>query len=303
MLLHVNGTNVPGAPASPEYLKALVCLPPALVNHHRHLEPTIMRIVQLFLESVGVETVRLWADRARRCLNYSLTQVGTTRQNPAMSTMPLPEPLTSSYTFFGQPISASSLSPPSSSADSSGYDEPTAEEMRIIELTEQLAVSQNHNEALTKELQRAKQMLTQLRRPPPNPSSPRPVTPTKTPVPPASQFVHRPYATISSPLSPSIRRSVTSGGSLNAAVSSPQLSPSPFRYQSQALADGDDSGELSQSVVGLFLQRHELTHHEAAVNMIIECVPAREHIRRLIQLGITPELAPQLAAAITMDQA
>ncbi|KAJ6472629.1 hypothetical protein C8R45DRAFT_936524 [Mycena sanguinolenta] len=53
MVLHVDGTTVPGAPTEPEYLVANTYLPPAFIDSHLGSHAAIARIAQLFLEAVG----------------------------------------------------------------------------------------------------------------------------------------------------------------------------------------------------------------------------------------------------------
>ena len=76
MIISSAGTTVPGSPTRPEFLKASVYLPPSFVAHHPDLHSHIMDIVQHYIETVGVRTVTLWSQRARRDLHYSLNQPG-----------------------------------------------------------------------------------------------------------------------------------------------------------------------------------------------------------------------------------
>jgi hypothetical protein len=102
MIISSSGTTVPGSPASPEYLKASVYLPPAFVAHHTDLHNHIIDIVQQYIETVGVRTVTMWTQRARHDLNYSLTQRGNPRQNTYFNAIPDPERNSAHYTFLGQ---------------------------------------------------------------------------------------------------------------------------------------------------------------------------------------------------------
>ena len=76
MIISSGGTTVPGSPVQPEYLKASIYLPPAFITHNPDLHRSIIDIVQRYIEMVGVRTVTMWSQRARRDLHYSLTQVG-----------------------------------------------------------------------------------------------------------------------------------------------------------------------------------------------------------------------------------
>jgi hypothetical protein len=105
MVLHVDGTTPPQAPALPEYLKAHVYLPPNLLTEFNDSHKTIANIVQSFIETLGVPTVLRWR-RAATNNNWSLTQPGG-RPVPSASNLPLiPDPVTPSssyYVFPGRP--------------------------------------------------------------------------------------------------------------------------------------------------------------------------------------------------------
>jgi len=103
MIMSSAGTTVPGAPVRPEYLKASVYLPPTFVAHHPDLHRPILGIVQMFIETVGVRTVNMWAQRAHRDLGYALTQPGNPRRNPVFNAIPSPQHNSAHYTFLGQP--------------------------------------------------------------------------------------------------------------------------------------------------------------------------------------------------------
>jgi hypothetical protein len=103
MVISSGGTTIPGSPARPEYLKASVYFPPAFISHHPDLHRPIIDIVQHYIETIGVRTVTMWSQRARRDLHYSLTQVGNPRQNALANAIPNPEYNSAHYTFLGQP--------------------------------------------------------------------------------------------------------------------------------------------------------------------------------------------------------
>ncbi|KAF9032733.1 hypothetical protein BJ165DRAFT_1410662 [Panaeolus papilionaceus] len=102
-IMHVNGTMVPGSPHSPEYIKADVYLPPALVHHHPLLHCYFLDTVQHFIETIGVVTVKSWVNHAKKNLGWSLTQLGNPKSNPPMAAIPAPVAGTSHYIFHGQP--------------------------------------------------------------------------------------------------------------------------------------------------------------------------------------------------------
>jgi hypothetical protein len=148
MIISSGGTTVPGSPSRPEYLKASVYLPPAFVTHNPDLHRPIIDIIQHYIETIGVKTVTLWTQRARRDLGYSLTQVGNPQQNPHFNAIPSPDYNSAHYTFLGQPYrmtqdpSASSVQAPSptSSTDSYAYafgEDPDASALAIIDLQQE----------------------------------------------------------------------------------------------------------------------------------------------------------------------
>jgi hypothetical protein len=76
MVLHVDGTTVPGTPAEPQYLCASTYLPPEFVNSHQGSHVAIARIAQLFLKGIGVPTVQQWVANAQ-ARGWLLTQPTT----------------------------------------------------------------------------------------------------------------------------------------------------------------------------------------------------------------------------------
>jgi len=102
MILNSSGTTIPGAPHRPEYLKALVYLPPAFVGHNPQLHSSILKLVQLFIESIAVKTTNDWTSRARSQLKWSLRQAGNPQPNAEVTGIPAPDPNSAQYTFLGQ---------------------------------------------------------------------------------------------------------------------------------------------------------------------------------------------------------
>lgn len=144
MIISSSGTTVPGAPTRPEYLKASVYLPPAFVAHHPDLHRHIIDIVQHYIETVGIRTVTMWTQRARRDLHYSLTQIGHAKRNALVNEIPSPDYNSSQYTFLGQPYriiddpsAIPAVSNPSPAASTASYDfgeDPDVNELAIIDL-------------------------------------------------------------------------------------------------------------------------------------------------------------------------
>ena len=128
MIISSSGTTVPGSPIRPEFLKATVYLPPAFVTHHPDLHSHIIDMVQHYIETVGVRTVTMWTQRARRDLKYSLTQRGNPHQNAYFNAISIPEHNSAHYTFIGQPYrivqdpSTTSVRAPSPDGSVASYD-------------------------------------------------------------------------------------------------------------------------------------------------------------------------------------
>jgi hypothetical protein len=74
MILHVEGASIPGAPALPEFLKADVYIPPHILEEEPDCKSTIAAMVQMFLENIGVPTVKRFTGAAKK-LGWSLLQV------------------------------------------------------------------------------------------------------------------------------------------------------------------------------------------------------------------------------------
>lgn len=148
IIISSGGTTVPGSPERPEYLKASVYLPPAFVIHNPDLHSHIIDIVQHYIETVGVRTVTMWTQRARRDLGYSFTQVGKPHQNSRFNAIPSPDCNSAHYTFLGQPYkfienpSANSLQAQHHTSSTDLYadafgEDPDASMLEIIDLQEE----------------------------------------------------------------------------------------------------------------------------------------------------------------------
>lgn len=165
MIISSSGTTVPGAPTRPEFLKASVYLPPAFIAHHPDLHRHIIDIVQHYIETVGVRTVTMWTQRARRDLHYSLTQIGHARRNALVNEIPTPDYKSSQYTFLGQtyrfiddPSAIPAAPNPSPAASTASYDfgeDPDVNELTIIDL-------QQHNSELQDQIHILQQTISDL---------------------------------------------------------------------------------------------------------------------------------------------
>jgi hypothetical protein len=102
MILHIDGTTQPNTPVQPEYMKAHVYLPPSFIAENPHTHNTIARLVQTFIEEVGVPTIARWK-RAATALGWKLLQPGRPTA-PNSSSLPLiPSSASSHYVFPGRP--------------------------------------------------------------------------------------------------------------------------------------------------------------------------------------------------------
>lgn len=104
MVIHVEGTTIPGAALTPEFLKAHVYLPPLFVHENPASHAALAAMVQLFIEHVGIPTAASWTRRAR-ARNWPLTQAGSTPAAPPayIPLIPDPAPRSSYYLFRGRP--------------------------------------------------------------------------------------------------------------------------------------------------------------------------------------------------------
>jgi hypothetical protein len=105
--MHVEGTTVPNTPAFVQYLRCATYLPPSFIADNPASHGPIARIVQTFLESVGVPTVQKWRANAN-ARGWPLTQPGPGAHVNAPSTTLIPQPAPNSahYKFLGRPVGA-----------------------------------------------------------------------------------------------------------------------------------------------------------------------------------------------------
>ncbi|KAJ7473508.1 hypothetical protein FB451DRAFT_1249411, partial [Mycena latifolia] len=117
MVLHVEGTTIPGAPLAPEYMKAHICIPPSFLTENPASHAAIASIVQSFIEDVGIPTAAAWTRKAH-ARGWSLTQqpgnLPVLVPDHLMPLIPTPAPRSSYYIFPGcvaAPV-AGALPPP-----------------------------------------------------------------------------------------------------------------------------------------------------------------------------------------------
>jgi hypothetical protein len=106
MIMHINGTMVPNTPSQPQFLRCSAYLPPSFLADNPASHGPIAKIVQSFIESVGIPTVQQWRNNATH-RGWSLTQSGPgARPNPTSSVLvPAPSrPDSAHYKFNGRPF-------------------------------------------------------------------------------------------------------------------------------------------------------------------------------------------------------
>ena len=106
MIMHVDGTLAPGAPPLPEYIKANVYIPPPILDENLTPPSSIARVVQQFIEDVGVPAAIRWKSAASLMWKFKDGgQSAPPPKNPDSPLIPLPVTDTSSHRiFFGRPF-------------------------------------------------------------------------------------------------------------------------------------------------------------------------------------------------------
>ncbi|CAL1697547.1 unnamed protein product [Somion occarium] len=101
ILVHIDGTLEPDAPVSPQYVKAHVYLNPGLLDDIPEITPAVARIVQLFIEDIGLPVIRRWF-RAFKKEGFSLTKCSTRviRIPSSIPLIPKPVPRGSTHHVF-----------------------------------------------------------------------------------------------------------------------------------------------------------------------------------------------------------
>ncbi|KAJ7725662.1 hypothetical protein DFH07DRAFT_970797 [Mycena maculata] len=115
LIIHSEGTTRPNSLMRPEYLSSTVYIPPTFLARNPAAHIHIARIVQHYIETVGVLTATAWRTDARRQLKWPLNQSGPPRSpNYIPPGLVIPDPKergSSVYVFRGCPDG--SLNPPS----------------------------------------------------------------------------------------------------------------------------------------------------------------------------------------------
>ncbi|KAJ7020929.1 hypothetical protein C8F04DRAFT_1274377 [Mycena alexandri] len=270
MIIHVDGTTAPGTPAEPQYLRASTYLPPAFVEAHPASHAPIARIVQTFVEAVGVPTVQQWRANAHR-MGWPLTQtgVGRTANTPSNHLIPTPELNSALYRFFGRRTGTldALINPdrlPSGviyiDDDDDVLDEPSMAVMDALERASYAEMQATRHLARINELEEQVNRLTRTRRAgtpaPTTPTRQRTTTPLRTPGP--SRSVPPPYSPSANPRSPLA------------------MSPDPSRTGISLRDDHLDT----------FIAAHSLEHLALAIKLVIRGFNSVKWYEELSNLGI-----------------
>ena len=315
-ILHAPPTTVPGTP-QPEYLKADVYMPPAFVANNPQLHRMIQNIVQQFIETVSVQTVCDWTDRACRMLGYSLTQQGNIKVNPCMPCIPKPQPHSSHYVFYGQPTH---VLPSPSSLDSFGFEEHfDAVSHQLMDMQEKVEFLTAEKHDLEKELaivhQRIKDLEEHLDRVPEFSPDPRPATPIR-------QSQHQPLSPATHPVAstPSRTRKLLSMPQAHSNLQNltPVTSPS-HTWESPSVAGAshclgtpihvrfgaaDTDGEACQSIpmYDLFLKGHNLDNLTTAVEVAIRLCERNSWATEFEHIGVPADLVGKLVPLVAFEK-
>ena len=340
MIISSGGTTIPGSPTRPEYLKANVYLPPAFVTHNPDLHRPLVDIVQHYIESVGVRTVNLWTQRARRDLGYSLTQVGNPQQNQHVNTIPCPDYNSAHYTFLGQPYrimedpSAGSFQAPSQASSTDSYaeafgEDPDASTLVIIDLQEEIRelherihnleqersdleeevkVLNLRNSSLTTRTHDRIQYLErqiQIQR----------YAADQTTSSPVRNLATKP-ASSKTPLTPSRYRSATPSLATPTRAKIPDLSfkhhfqPSPPSVSRTLISSRQASPLASQGLASphapllpCYIDLYHLRDLSRVITLIGNYTPVESRIEELLKLGLEKEVCDALAEAMALDKA
>jgi hypothetical protein len=338
MILHVAGTMVPGSPSLPEYLKANVYLPPSLVNNHPELHPSILRITQEFLETIGVTTVQNWRACAKNDLGFNLNMPsGFARPNGKIYDVPAPQFRSSHYIIHGQPMGASldsddgprtATTPvlaPTPSPSSSGYSfENMDAQEQVYILSEKLSFAQQHIRRLEAQLElfsgldedardAPHQLPTSLPTPTRNTSVMAPESDDFHTSSPLHQRRNYPDTSRKSPFCTPRKGRVADIGLATSPLHSTSIHP--LRFTSMPSTKGKGKMREEQEIkdsgaepplfkfTALVLQNYDLFRFLDQVLLIIKVIPEADRLEELVRLHIPEGVVSQLLTAISMDKA
>ncbi|KAJ7697392.1 hypothetical protein B0H17DRAFT_1197452 [Mycena rosella] len=304
IIMHISGTTVPNTPSQPQFLRCSAYIPPSFLADNPASHGPIAKIVQTFIESVGIPTVQQWRNNANH-RGWSLTQSGPgVHPNAASSVLiPAPSPPDSAhYKFNGRPFGvlddllatmAPALGPviiPDDDDDDDEYDDTTMDliaaverlgyaEARVRELEEQEEILVSQVAALEVALEKSCQSLRVALG---NSVSSTPTTPLR------SQPLMQPSASRRPPpYSPSTNRT-----SRIAPVASSSHLVSPVASSSRRMAEPRSPTEPS----GLesFIRAHDLQESAIAIRWMMHSFHPAKWQAELLELDISGSLASEL---------
>ncbi|KAJ6458736.1 hypothetical protein C8R45DRAFT_1109849 [Mycena sanguinolenta] len=136
LIVHVNGTTVPGMPLAPERLKADVYIPPHFLAEHPELHPTIAFVVQTVIERIGMATAEDWRRRAEKVWNLTHgTNVGPVVLPKALIPSP-PSIRSAHYLFAGRRVGQLTLPAPTTGPIAPGLVNVNEEDAGIFDIEE-----------------------------------------------------------------------------------------------------------------------------------------------------------------------
>ncbi|KAJ7088985.1 hypothetical protein C8R44DRAFT_892605 [Mycena epipterygia] len=300
IIMHINGTTVPNTPSQPQFLCCSAYLPPSFLANNPASHGPIAKIVQTFIESVGIPTVQQWRDKANR-RGWSLTQSGPgAHPNAASSVLiPAPSPPNSAhYKFNGRPFGilddllatmASALGPIIIPDDDDEYDDNTMDliaameqlgyaEARIRELEEQEDIWVSQVAALEVALKKSRQSLRVVLS---NSVSSTPTTPLRSH--PSTQPPRRPPPY--SPYSPPTTRT---------SRIAPVASPSHLSVASSSRHMAEPHSPIEPSGLEAFIRAHNLQESAVAIRWMMRSFHPAKWQAELLELDISGSLASEL---------
>ncbi|KAJ7124575.1 hypothetical protein C8R43DRAFT_1135531 [Mycena crocata] len=155
MVLHVDGTTVPGAPPVPERLRAHCYIPPRFLADYPEAHGAISSIVQTFIEEVGVPTVIDWKHRASLIWTMNSTASDLSIVPPVMVLIPPPTGPGSAYYIF--PSRPTGSLPPTAAVHD--IDDITRDEDALMEAVDRAEILELDNDGLRSSLRHAQGLL------------------------------------------------------------------------------------------------------------------------------------------------
>ena len=328
---------VPGSPPLPEYIKASVYLPPSLVNNHPELHPSILRITQEFLETIGITTVRNWRARAINDMGYSLSMPGNPQPNGKIYGVPKPKPRSSHYIIPGQPMGSShavnnghnptsvSVSTPSPASSSYGFNNEMDTMTQLFDAQEQIHLLCEQLSSANGQIKKLEAQLglfsglADVSVSSPSGYSHFPTSMQNSPVKPSvsatSPFRHHallpePFQSPSKshPRTPRKGRVADVGlGSSHSSTPSrsthftASTSAAPFKGKGK-LHKEKEIAATSFTFTALTLESHDLTSRLDRVLLVVKLFPAGNRWNELLHVGIPHEVITEIMTAIEIDE-